>query len=322
LGARHHVHLSHNDRIGAYEIRDLRGRGQLAAVYECCHSVLGRPAAIKLMHPHLVHDSTLRARFVREGRTLARVSHPNIVEVFDVGEHRGAPYLVMTLVDGDELSEHFRQRQPVRVTEAIDAILPIVSAVNAAYDAGVVDRDLTPRNVRFGKDHRGALAPKVLDFGVSKITGDERGEKMFETGGILRTASYIAPEQLCSTKRPHVRSDVYSLGALLYEAVTGRPPFQADSAYDLMQAIFSSEITPPSTLRPDVTPALDAVLLRAMRREPYERYSSARELGHALAPSGTNPAAWMGEFAASSGHRVAAPRASGIQLGKRSNRDD
>src|SRR5579863_2154725 len=104
LGARHHVHLTEKERIGAYEIRDLRGRGQIASVYECLHTGLGRAAAVKVMHSHLAGDSTLKARFLREGRALARVSHPNVVEVFDVGEHEGSPYLVMSLVDGDDLA--------------------------------------------------------------------------------------------------------------------------------------------------------------------------------------------------------------------------
>ncbi len=317
MGARHHVHLAHKERIGAYEIRDLRGRGQLAAVYECVHTTLGRPAAVKLMHAHLSHDSAIKARFLREGRTLARVNHPNVIEVFDVGEHHGAPYLVMTLVDGADFGDYLLERRPMALTEAVDCILPVVSAVASAYDVGIVDRDLTPRNIRVALDHRGVPTPKVLDFGVSKLTGDERGEKFFETSGILRTASYIAPEQLCGTKRPHVRSDVYALGALLYEAVCGRPPFQAKTAHALMQAVFSAEIAAPSSLRPEVPAAFDAIVLRALRREPYERFSSAREFGHALILSASNPDAWMGEFNPSSGHRITTRRASGIQLGKR-----
>ena len=319
LGARHHVHLTEKERIGAYEIRDLRGRGQVASVYECLHTGLGRPAAVKLMHGYLAGDSNLKARFLREGRGLARVSHPNVVEVFDVGDHQGAPYLVMSLVDGDVLGEHFDHLQPMSIAAVADCILPIIGGVVAAYDAGVVDRDLTPHNIRMSRDHRGVVSPKILDFGISKLTGDETGEKLLQTDGILRAAHYVAPEQLCSTSRPHVRSDVYSLGAILYEAATGRPIFEAGNAFELMRAIFAGEIVPPSALREGLTPEFDAIVLRALRREPYERFSSARELGHALSALASDPGAWTGEFAPSSGHRVAARRqSSGIQLGKRS----
>ncbi|HEY4015690.1 MAG TPA: serine/threonine-protein kinase [Polyangiaceae bacterium] len=317
MGARHHVHLTEKERIGAYEIRDLRGRGQIASVYECRHTALGRPAAVKLMHGHLAGDSNLKARFLREGRALARVSHPSVVEVFDVGEHHGAPYLVMTLVDGDSLGEHFEQLQPMSVAAVADCVLPIIGGVVAAYDAGIVDRDLTPHNIRISRDHRGAPTPKILDFSISKLTGDESGEKVFQTDGILRAANYVAPEQLCSTSRPHVRSDVYSLGAILYEAATGRPMFEADTAFGLMQAIFAGDFTAPSAVREDISPSFDAIVLRALRREPYERYSSARDLGHALAALASEPGAWASEFAPSSGHRIAARRSSGIQLGKR-----
>jgi serine/threonine protein kinase len=320
LGVRHHVHPAQIEQIGAYEIRDLRGRGQIANVYECRHIGLGRPAAVKLMHGHLAGDGNLKARFLREVRALSRVSHPNVVEVFDVGEHRGAPYLVMSLVDGDDLADHFDHLQPMSVAAVADCVLPIVGGVVAAYDAGIVDRDLTPHNVRVSRDHRGAPSPKILDFGISKLTGDEAGEKVLQTEGILRAANYVAPEQLCSTSRPHVRSDVYSLGAILYEAATGRPIFEADTAHGLMQAIFAGDFALPSSVREDIPPAFDAIVLRALRREPYERFSSARELGHALATLATDPATWTSEFAPSSGHRIAARRSSGIQLGKRPRR--
>ena len=317
MRTRGHVQLAELERIGAYETRGLRGRGAVASVYEGYHAALGRTAALKLMHAHLARDPSITARFLREARALCRVHHPNVVDVYDVGEHHGAPYLVMSLVDGDDLAEHMRNHRPMAVADVADLLLPVVAAVAAAYDAGIVDRDLTPRNIRLAHDHRGALMPKVLDFGIAKLTGDEGGEKFVEAGGMMGNASYVAPEQLCSTKHVHARSDVYALGVILYEAATGRRPFEGRSAHDLMHAIFNAPIAPPSSLRPDLLASFDAIVLRAMCRDPYERFASARELGHALAAYSSDPSAWLGELGPSTDNRVAPQRSSGIRLGKR-----
>jgi serine/threonine protein kinase len=320
LRTRGHVQLAELERIGAYEVRGLRGRGAMASVYEGRHAALGRTSALKLMHAHLARDPIVTERFLREARALCRVNHPNVVDVFDVGDHHGAPYLVMSLVDGDDLGEHLRHHHPMTVAAVADLLLPVIAAVAAAYDAGIVDRDLMPRNIRISHDHRGLLTPKVLDFGIAKLTGDEAGEKVVEAGGILGTASYVAPEQLCSTKHVHARSDVYALGVILYEAATGRRPFEGRSARDLMQAIFTAPIAPPSSFRPELLASFDAIVLRAMCRDPYERFASARELGHALAAYASDPEAWLGELGPSSDTRVAAQRSSGIRLGKRTTR--
>jgi serine/threonine protein kinase len=304
LSARTHVQLSAGDRIGAYEIRKLLGRGEMASVYECSHATLGRPAAVKILHPHLARDKGAAERFVREGRDLSRIAHPNVVEVFDVGERDGVPYLVLSLVDGDDLHEHLRQQPPMSTTEVADCILAVVAAVAAAHDAGIVYRDVKPSNIRVAPDHRGALVPKVLDFGISKLTGDERGDKLKDIDELLATACYMSPEQLRSTKLATVRSDVYALGVILYQAATGRRPFTGDKPSELMQAILTARVEPPSFFRPEIPKEFDAIVLRAMRHDPSERYVSARELGRVLAPFASDPAVWMGEFAPRSGHRI------------------
>jgi serine/threonine-protein kinase len=305
LGARTHVQLSPGERIGAYEIRRLLGRGEMANVYECSHVTLGRPAAVKILHAHLARDKSAADRFLREGRDLSRIAHPNVVEVFDVGERAGVPYLVMQLVDGDDLHEHLRQQQPMALTDVADCILPVVAAVAAAHEAGVVYRDVKPSNIRLAPDHRGALVPKVLDFGISKLTGDERGAKLRDMNALLATASYMSPEQLRSTKLATVRSDVYSLGVILYEAATGRRPFHGDRPSELMQAILTAQVAPPSLHRREVPADFDVIVLRAMRRDPSERYVSARELGRTLALFASDASPWLSEFAPRSGHRIA-----------------
>jgi serine/threonine protein kinase len=298
--------------IGAYEVLSLLGRGEMASVYECRHAKLGRSAAVKVLHPHLARDRTAAARFMREGQALARVEHPNVVEVFDVGEHRRAPYLVMSLVDGDNLEEHFRQYHPMSVADIADCILPIVGAVAAAYDAGILYRDLKPSNIRVARDHRGALVPKVLDFGISKLTGDERGQKIADIADLLGTASYMAPEQLRSAKEASARGDVYALGVILYQAATGTRPFHGDNAYSLMHAILSAQVSAPSHFRPDVPASFDALVLRAMQREPSARFESARDLGCALAHFSSDPGSWRAALMPRSGERLAVARSARI----------
>jgi eukaryotic-like serine/threonine-protein kinase len=315
----HDVHLLVGERIGAYEILGLLGHGEMASVYQCRHASLGRLAAVKVLHPHLARDRSAAKRFLREGRALSRIDHPNVVEVFDVGERDGVPYLVMSLVDGDDLQEHFRHYHPMSVTHIADCTLPVVAAVAAAYDAGIVHRDVKPTNIRLARDHRGHLVPKVLDFGISKLTGDERGPKLTDSDGMLATASYMSPEQLGSAKHANVRSDVYALGVILYQAATGKRPFEGNNARDLMKAIMTASVPPPSTYRREISGAFDAVVLRAMKRNSMERFALARELGYALAPFSSEPAAWAGEFTPRSGNRMAVPR-SPAESDKRTSR--
>jgi len=305
LGARTHVQLGGGERIGAYEIRQLLARGETVSVYECRHATLGRAAAIKILHPHLARDAAASTRFLRDARALAQMTHPNVVEVFDVGEHERLPYLVLSLVEGDDLDEHLRMRHPLSVTEVTDCILPIVGAVAAAHEAGIVHREVKPRNIRIASDHRGAPIAKVLDFGVSKVTGDERGgAKLADVDRLLATASYMSPEQLRSNKLAALRGDVYSLGVILYEASTGRRPFQGAKPSQLIAAILAGRAPPPRSLRPELPPEFDAIVVRAMRRDAAERYVSARELGRALAAFASDPTVWVGEFAPRSGHRI------------------
>ncbi len=305
-------------QIGAYEVRRLLGRGEMASVYECRHAKLGRAAAIKVLHPHLARDRGAAERFLREGQALSRVDHPNVVEVFDVGEHHSVPYLVMSLVEGDDLEEHFRQHHPMAVAAVAECILPVISAVAAAFDAGVVYRDVKPGNIRMARDHRGAPVPKVLDFGISKLTGDEHGQKVADIHELLGTASYMPPEQLHSAKEAGARGDVYALGIILYQASTGARPFHGDDAYGLMHAILTARVSPPSFFRPDVPAAFDALVLRAIRREPSERFDSARELGCALAQFASDPAAWRAEFTPRSGERLTVARFATGEAPKRS----
>jgi serine/threonine protein kinase len=284
--------------IGTYEIRRFLGSGATARVYECSHAALGRLVAVKVLHPHLAHQETSTARFLREGRAISRIRHPNVVQMFDIGEWEGQPYLVMELVDGEDLAKHLRDSSPLSVQAIADLLLPVIAAVGAAHDVGIVHRDLKPSNIRLSRDRLGELNPKVLDFGISKLLSSGGDSDLTETNGALGTAGYMAPEQLRNAKAADTRSDVYSLGVVLYECATGSLPFQASSQYDLMHAILTAPVTAPSALRPELPTELDAIVLRALRRDPAERFDSARDLGLALASFARDPPAWRHKLAA------------------------
>jgi serine/threonine protein kinase len=286
-------------RFGPYEVVRLVGQGATASVYECRHRTLGRRAAVKVLHPHLAQHDIARRRFLREGRALSRIVHTNVIDVFDVGEDEGMPYLVMSLAEGEELGEYVRRNHPLSVAAIADCILPVVAAVRAAHEAGVVHRDLKPSNVRVSIEPSGALTVKVLDFGISKLTADHSGGELTSTDGLLGTAGYMPPEQLRSAKCADERSDVYALGVILYQCATGERPFRGEGPYEMMHAIMTAPVMPPSALRSDVSPEFDAIVLRALKREPSERFASARDLGVALATLASDGDGWARGFALS-----------------------
>jgi serine/threonine protein kinase len=280
------MHLArHSDvpfRVGPYAIERFLGAGSMANVYAARHTENGRLAAVKVLHPHLIRDRIATARLLREARALSRISHPNVVKVFDVGDN-DAPYFAMELIDGEDLTQYLRRLQPMSVGQIAGCMLPVVDAIAAAHAARVVHRDLKPSNILFTRDGRGSLVPKVLDFGISKPQEDRSISGLTETGAALGTVSYMSPEQLRSAKRVDARSDIYALGVLLYECATGQRPFHGESTYDLMHAILTAHLAPPSFLRPNIPPDFDALVLRAMAREPARRFASVYELRRALA---------------------------------------
>lgn len=271
-------------RLGPYAIVRRIGGGAMATVHEAIHVGLGKPVAIKVMQADLRADPRIAARFLREGRAAARVRHPNVVDVSDVGSHAGIPYLVMELLQGVDLGEHLGRKDRLSLDETLEIMLPVVCAVAAAHDVGVLHRDLKPTNIFLAKGRHGALRPTVVDFGVSAFM-DRRGEDpLTRSGTVLGSLQYMSPEQTRGAKHADARSDQYSLGAVLYRCTTGRPPFVVEGAYHLIRAIGNDPLVPPSHAVPDLAPDFDRVLVRALARAPADRFDSVKELGRALLP--------------------------------------
>jgi eukaryotic-like serine/threonine-protein kinase len=267
-------------RFGRYELVTLLGRGGMGEVYAARHVDLGTQAAVKIIYGAVAADPTAADRVLREGRATAAIRHPNVVSVLDVGTEQGTPYLVMELLESDNLAHRLECEGPCGPEEASDLLLPIFAGVAAAHDAGVVHRDLKPSNVLLAR-RRDSLEPVVVDFGLSAWV-DGVPDPRSTSSVVAGTPRYMAPERLRGTHRADPRCDQYSLGVLAYECLTGGTPFWSEDRYELIHSIMTADVVAPSTLNPQVPPELDAIVLRAMARDPEARFPTVRSLGALL----------------------------------------
>ncbi len=273
---------------GKYRIEGLLGQGGMGAVYRAVHLVSDKRVAVKWMLP--VHEAPeeLSERFVREARATARIDHPNVVDVYDVGSQDGSVYLVMELLHGESLAERL-ERGPLPQTEAVALLMPALRAVAAAHAQGVIHRDLKPDNIFLCEGPDGEpREPKVLDFGISKIAAgsDLRDLDLTQSGTVMGTPFYMSPEQVRGLRDVDARGDVYAFGVILYEMLTGACPFDADTYNELILKIVTEEATPLLSLNAEVDPILAAVIARAMSRDREQRYPSVAELAADLEPFG------------------------------------
>jgi serine/threonine-protein kinase len=271
-------------RIGAHEVVRLLGHGATSTVFEARHVALGRPVAIKLLHEHLSGDQKLVQRFLREGKIASQIRHPNVVDVLDVGEHEGLPYLVMELLDGADLASWLRAHGRLSVPEALATFLPLASALAAAHAMGTLHRDLKPGNVVLAHDARGDRLPKLVDFGLSKRMGGDSALPLTQGDAVLGTLGYMAPEQLLATAEADERSDQYGLGAILYECLTASPPYQGATVAELLEAVRKGPVPPVRTIVPEVPAALDEIVMRALARDREARFEDVRAFAAALLP--------------------------------------
>ena len=262
---------------GRYTIERELGRGGMAGVYLARDEELHRAVAVKVLAEHLSADDTFRARFLREARLAGRLSHPNIVQVYDVGDAGGRPFIVMEYVPGGTLAECGRL-PPGRVA-ALG--LQASAGLQQAHGAGLVHRDVKPGNLLLRDDD----VLKIADFGIARAAETTRHT---QAGTILGTAAYLAPEQIAGEDATPA-SDLYSLGAVLYELLTGRPPYVFASLADLAAQQADGTIVPVRDLEPSVPAELEAPVMHALAREPRFRPASAADFAHELAGPGRHP---------------------------------
>jgi serine/threonine protein kinase len=263
-------------RIGDYELQELLGQGGMALVYRAYHPALGRTVALKLILQGLEADPTFRARFQREARAAAQMSHPNIVTIHDYGEHQGKPYLVMEYVDGPSLAALLRSG-PLDPVRAARIIGQVADALDYAHQRGFVHRDVKPGNILLSADGRRAV---LADFGVVRPMADQ-GARLTAVGVAVGTPDYMSPEELMGEPLDG-RSDLYSLGVVLYHALSGQTPFTASTPTAAVAAILTHVPPPLRQLNPRIPPQLEAVVARMMARDRNQRYQTGAEIKWAL----------------------------------------
>jgi beta-lactam-binding protein with PASTA domain/predicted Ser/Thr protein kinase len=259
---------------GRYRIVRKLGAGGMADVYLAEDQELGRRVAIKILNDRHAADDSFIERFRREAKNAAGLSHPNIVSIYDRGEAEGTYYIAMEFLDGRSLKELIVGRGPAPVKVAIDYARQVLAAVGFAHRHGIVHRDIKPHNVLVGPEGR----LKVTDFGIARSGASQ----MTEVGSIIGTAQYLSPEQARGA-RVDQTSDLYSVGVVLFEMLTGQVPFTGDTPLEIAMKHLSEVPTPPSELRPEAPHDLDLVVLRALAKDPAERYQSADEMDADLA---------------------------------------
>ncbi|HXF71003.1 MAG TPA: Stk1 family PASTA domain-containing Ser/Thr kinase [Actinomycetota bacterium] len=256
---------------GRYRLEGPIGSGGMAQVHRGTDTVLGRPVAIKILSPRYAGDAEFVARFRREAQAAARLNHPNVVGVYDTGSDDGTHYIVMEYVEGRTLADFLARDGRLPAERAVELAEAVCRALAVAHAQGVIHRDVKPGNIMVTRDGR----VKVMDFGIARLA--DGADTVAQTAAVLGTASYLSPEQ-ARGEPVDARSDLYSLGVVLYEMLTGRPPFTGDSPVAVAFKHVNEAPTPPSKLAPDVPPDLEAVVMRCLAKNPANRYASAEEL--------------------------------------------
>jgi len=272
-----------------YHLEQLIAHGGMGSVYRATHLQLERPVAIKILRAEFLTDPKVIERFKREARAAARLKHPNIIAVYDFGllPASGGAYLVMELVEGrslrEEMRTHAASHGQMRRERAVALLRQVCAGVEAAHQRGIIHRDLKPDNIMIETEPHGTETVKVLDFGIAKLKESEHTlQSLTDEGTFIGTPNYISPEQ-CTSLPVDARSDVYSMGVILYEMLTGRVPFGGGSTSTVLLRHLQEPPAPPSRFRPDVGKALEQALLRALAKNPSQRFASAAQFSDQLA---------------------------------------
>jgi serine/threonine-protein kinase len=262
----------------------------MGVVVAATHAHLGQRVAIKFLLKEAMESDGVAARFLREGRTMVQLTSEHVARVTDVGTHdNGAPYLVMEYLEGRDLGDVVTARGPLPAPEVVDYLLQACEAVAEAHSLKVVHRDLKPGNLFLSRRPDGSPLVKVLDFGISKAH-EPAGNKLTQTAAVMGSPAYMSPEQVRSTTNVDQRTDVWSLGVIAYELLTGKLPFEAPTMSGMFAAIVASPMVPIGQRRPDLHPDLARAVEKALVKEVEGRFQSVAELANALAPFGTDGA--------------------------------
>jgi serine/threonine-protein kinase len=271
-----------------YRLVEPLGEGGMAVVWVADNMALETRVAVKILRAGLVTDPRVVARFRQEAKATAAIAHKNIVQVYDYGITAwGAPFIVMELLHGETLAQRLKKHGPMKPIEATRVVLRAMKGISVAHAKGVIHRDLKPENIFLVQEENGVERPKVLDFGVSFVTRAGADDRLTKAGGLVGTPSYLPPEAIEGDNRGDARGDVWALGVILYEAISGQLPFRAKNLHILLEEICSATPTPLRELVPGLDPALVAIIDRALCKDTAQRYPGVREFFDALN-------AWLG----------------------------
>lgn len=270
--------------VGGYRLVTALRSGGMGTVYYAEHALIGRRAAIKVLRPEISRDPQVLARFLTEARAANDIRHPNVVEITDIGQHGDLHFIVMSFLEGETLGERLERDKTLDESAAVRIVRQIASALAAAHDHGIVHRDLKPENVFLLNHPDYPDYVKVLDFGIAKLIGPQQSGVAHNTmvGTAIGTPAYMSPEQCRGDASLDHRSDIYSLGVMLYEMMVGTVPFRADSTTDILLAHVQTPPIPPVEINPKVSKHMNDAILRALQKDPAQRFASMRELRDAV----------------------------------------
>ncbi len=271
--------------IGQYRVTRKLGEGGMGAVYAGEHSLIGRKAAIKMLLPSLSQNQEIVQRFFNEARAATAIQDPGIVQIFDFGYHTdGSAYIVMEYLEGEPLDSRLKRLGRLQVPDALRIMRQAASSLAAAHQRGIIHRDLKPENLYLVADREvaGGERPKVLDFGIAKLTGDSDAKVKTQTSAIMGTPLYMSPEQCRGAGQVDARSDVYALGCVLFHLITGRTPFEGEGVGEIIAAHLREPPPVPSQFVPGLPVEVDHVMARCLAKQVDQRFQSATELADAL----------------------------------------
>ena len=264
--------------VGNYKITGLLGEGGMGAVYKAEHPSIGRTVAIKVLRGEYAYRQDTIERFFNEARAVNQIRHENIVDIIDFGLlNDQRPYFIMEYLEGCDLDGHLRKRGATSLTEALDIMMPVLSALQAAHDENIIHRDLKPENIFLYERKHGGRVVKLLDFGIAKLLDAKEQFHKTNTGSIIGTPAYMSPEQAAGRKDIDHRADVYAAGIILYELLVGEPPFDGDTALEIVHKQWKEKPPPPRSKRPDLPEEFEQIIYAALEKDRDKRIQSASQ---------------------------------------------